>query len=231
MLEISKHITARRTKIIATIGPASESAETLRSLIVAGINLVRINMSHGTVERHAQVIKVWTEIKDRISELAKNILPHRSSAYTMIESGARGSMAQLTQTIGMIGLKSSPSGDIIELPVKSSFKDGVSVLEFFISSHGVRKGLTDTALKTANAGYLTRRLVMLHLDGSAVVFPNSGTPVELNGVQVGFLGTVARHHELGPIALALVKRSTPTDAVLTVEGVTAAQEVIVKGTR
>ncbi len=110
-------------------------------------------------ERHAQVIKVWTEIKDRISELAKNILPKQSSAYTMIESGARGSMAQLTQTIGMIGLKSSPSGDIIELPVKSSFKDGVSVLEFFISSHGVRKGLTDTALKTANAGYLTRRLV------------------------------------------------------------------------
>ncbi|NBX50390.1 hypothetical protein EBT25_10705 [bacterium] len=110
-------------------------------------------------ERHAQVIKVWTEIKDRISDLAKNILPKQSSAYTMIESGARGSMAQLTQTIGMIGLKSSPSGDIIELPVKSSFKDGVSVLEFFISSHGVRKGLTDTALKTANAGYLTRRLV------------------------------------------------------------------------
>jgi DNA-directed RNA polymerase subunit beta' len=110
-------------------------------------------------ERHAQVIKVWTEIKDRISDLAKNVLPMQSSAYTMIESGARGSMAQLTQTIGMIGLKSSPSGDIIELPVKSSFKDGVSVLEFFISSHGVRKGLTDTALKTANAGYLTRRLV------------------------------------------------------------------------
>jgi len=110
-------------------------------------------------ERHTQVIKVWTEIKDRIAELSKNALPKNSSAYTMIESGARGAWGQLTQTIGMIGLKTSPSGDIIELPVKSSFKDGVSVLEFFISSHGVRKGLTDTALKTANAGYLTRRLV------------------------------------------------------------------------
>ena len=110
-------------------------------------------------ERHSQVIKVWTDVKDRIAELSKNIMPKDSSAYTMIESGARGAWGQLTQTIGMIGLKTSPSGDIIELPVKSSFKDGVSVLEFFISSHGVRKGLTDTALKTANAGYLTRRLV------------------------------------------------------------------------
>ncbi|MFA5947340.1 MAG: DNA-directed RNA polymerase subunit beta' [Patescibacteria group bacterium] len=110
-------------------------------------------------ERHTQIIKVWTEIKDRVAELSKTALPKTSSAYTMIESGARGAWGQLTQTIGMIGLKTSPSGDIIELPVKSSFKDGVSVLEFFISSHGVRKGLTDTALKTANAGYLTRRLV------------------------------------------------------------------------
>jgi folate-binding protein YgfZ len=89
----------------------------------------------------------------------------------------------------------------------------------------------ETVAKVFNLGAPPRRLVMLHLDGSAVIFPNPGTPVELNGVPVGFLGTVARHHELGPIALALVKRSTPTDAVLSVEGVTAAQEVIVKGTR
>ena len=89
----------------------------------------------------------------------------------------------------------------------------------------------ETVAKVFNLGAPPRRLVMLHLDGSAVVFPAPGTPVMLNEVQVGFLGTVARHHELGPIALALVKRSTPTDAVLTVEGITAAQEVIVKGTR
>ncbi len=89
----------------------------------------------------------------------------------------------------------------------------------------------ETVAKVFNLGAPPRRLVMLHLDGTAVVFPAPGTPVEFNGVQVGFLGTVARHHELGPIALALVKRSTPTDAVLTVEGITAAQEVIVKGTR
>lgn len=89
----------------------------------------------------------------------------------------------------------------------------------------------ETVAKVFNLGAPPRRLVMLHLDGSAVVFPAPGTPVMLNEVQVGFLGTVARHHELGPIALALVKRSTPTDAVLTVEGITAAQEIIVKGTR
>lgn len=89
----------------------------------------------------------------------------------------------------------------------------------------------ETVAKVFNLGAPPRRLVMLHLDGSAVVFPESGTPVMLGEVQVGFLGTVARHHELGPIALALVKRSTPTDAVLTVEGITASQEVIVKGTR
>jgi len=77
----------------------------------------------------------------------------------MIESGARGSWAQLTQILGMKGLVTSPSGDIIELPVKGNFKRGFGVLEYFISTHGVRKGLSDTALRTANAGYLTRRLV------------------------------------------------------------------------
>ena len=115
-------------------------------------------------ERHGQVIKIWNEVKDRVAEIVKKSLPKDSSAYTMIESGARGQWGQMTQTIGMIGLKSNPTGDIIELPVKSSFKEGVSVLEYFISSHGVRKGLTDTALRTANAGYLTRRLVDVSQD-------------------------------------------------------------------
>jgi DNA-directed RNA polymerase subunit beta' len=110
-------------------------------------------------ERHSQIVKIWTEVKNKIEDLSRNSLQKGSSAYTMIESGARGAWGQLTQMIGMIGLKASPSGGIIELPVKSSFKKGVDVLEFFISSHGIRKGLTDTALKTASAGYLTRRLV------------------------------------------------------------------------
>lgn len=115
-------------------------------------------------ELHSQIVKIWTEVKEQISEKVKAALPKDGPAYTMIESGARGQWGQMTQTIGMIGLKSNPTGDIIELPVKSSFKDGVSVLEYFISSHGVRKGLTDTALRTANAGYLTRRLVDVSQD-------------------------------------------------------------------
>jgi len=110
-------------------------------------------------ERHSSIVKVWNEIKDKIAAEAKKALPKDNPAYTMIESGARGSWGQMTQMVGMKGLVANPSGDIIELPVKSSFKEGYDVLEFFISSHGVRKGLTDTALRTANAGYLTRRLV------------------------------------------------------------------------
>ena len=77
----------------------------------------------------------------------------------MIISGARGDMSQLTQMIGIKGLVTNPAGQIIELPVKGNFKEGFNVLEFFISTHGTRKGLSDTALRTANAGYLTRRLV------------------------------------------------------------------------
>jgi folate-binding Fe-S cluster repair protein YgfZ len=85
----------------------------------------------------------------------------------------------------------------------------------------------ETVAKIFNLGNPPRRLVMLHLDGSAVVMPNPGTPVENDGVTVGFLGTVARHHELGPIALAVIKRTTPVEATLTVGGVSAAQQVIV----
>ncbi len=110
-------------------------------------------------ERHSKIIEVWTDIKDRIVAGNRDVLDKFGPVYAMIESGARGSWGQLAQVIGMKGLVQSPSGDIIELPVKGSFKEGFDVLEFFISSHGVRKGLSDTALRTANAGYLTRRLV------------------------------------------------------------------------
>ncbi len=110
-------------------------------------------------ERYTQIVKVWTDVKDRVQKLCKESLVKTNSVGAMIDSGARGSIGQLTQVIGMKGPVGSPRGDIIELPIKSSFREGLTVLEYFISSHGVRKGLTDTALKTANAGYLTRRLV------------------------------------------------------------------------
>lgn len=110
-------------------------------------------------ERHSQVIQLWTAAKDQIVALAKKSLPTKGSVFAMVESGARGSWGQLTQIIGMKGLVTNPAGDIIELPVKGNFKEGFDVLEYFISTHGARKGLSDTALRTANAGYLTRRLV------------------------------------------------------------------------
>ncbi|OIO52314.1 MAG: DNA-directed RNA polymerase subunit beta' [Parcubacteria group bacterium CG1_02_58_44] len=110
-------------------------------------------------ERHSKIIDVWSNIKDRVTKLAKENLPKDGPTSSMIESGARGSWGQLTQIIGIKGLVASPSGEIIELPVKANFKEGFDVLEYFISTHGARKGSSDTALRTANAGYLTRRLV------------------------------------------------------------------------
>lgn len=110
-------------------------------------------------ERYSQVIQIWTAVKDRIVDLAKKTMPRGGSVFSMVESGARGSWGQLTQIVGMKGLVTNPAGEIIELPVKGSFKEGFDVLEYFISTHGARKGLSDTALRTANAGYLTRRLV------------------------------------------------------------------------
>ncbi|MFH1822928.1 MAG: DNA-directed RNA polymerase subunit beta', partial [Patescibacteria group bacterium] len=110
-------------------------------------------------ERYSKIIELWTNIKEKITDICRANLPIDNPVYSMVESGARGSWAQLTQILGMKGLVTSPSGDIIELPVKGNFKRGFGVLEYFISTHGVRKGLSDTALRTANAGYLTRRLV------------------------------------------------------------------------
>ena len=110
-------------------------------------------------ERYNKIIEIWTDTKDQIVQLCKDVLNEESSAFYMIESGARGSITQVTQMMGMKGLVVNPKGEIIELPIKSSFKEGFDVLEYFISSHGARKGLSDTALRTSSAGYLTRRLV------------------------------------------------------------------------
>ena len=111
-------------------------------------------------ERRARVIDVWTRAKSSIEKVVKRgtLDPH-SSVYSIIDSGARGSWGQAIQTMGMKGLVVNPQNEIIELPVKTSLKEGHTVLEYFISTHGARKGTTDTALKTASAGYLSRRLI------------------------------------------------------------------------
>ncbi len=110
-------------------------------------------------ERYGKVIEIWTKAKDEIVEASHGAMDTQGPVHTMVESGARGSWGQLTQIVGMKGLVTNPAGEIIELPVRGNFKDGFDILEYFISTHGARKGLSDTALRTANAGYLTRRLV------------------------------------------------------------------------
>ncbi len=121
-------------------------------------------------ERYNKVVDEWTSCTNKISkEMMKNIasfdIPSEAnSIFMMADSGARGSENQIKQVAGMRGLMAKPSGEIIETPITSNFKEGLSVMEYFISAHGARKGLADTALKTANSGYLTRRLVDVSQD-------------------------------------------------------------------
>ncbi|QHE50683.1 DNA-directed RNA polymerase subunit beta' [Pontibacillus sp. HMF3514] len=110
-------------------------------------------------ERYDRVIAIWSAAKDDIQERLMKSLDPTNPIYMMSDSGARGNASNFTQLAGMRGLMANPSGKIIELPIKSSFREGLTVLEYFISTHGARKGLADTALKTADSGYLTRRLV------------------------------------------------------------------------
>ncbi|MFD1414794.1 DNA-directed RNA polymerase subunit beta' [Oceanobacillus jeddahense] len=110
-------------------------------------------------ERYDRVIAIWSESKDVIQDRLMGSLSNRNPIYMMSDSGARGNASNFTQLAGMRGLMADPSGKIIEIPIKSSFREGLTVMEYFISTHGARKGLADTALKTADSGYLTRRLV------------------------------------------------------------------------
>ncbi|MDR1105155.1 MAG: DNA-directed RNA polymerase subunit beta' [Treponema sp.] len=119
-------------------------------------------------ERYNRVVEVWSRTNEDLTNIMMKTLEADrdgfNSVYMMANSGARGSRNQIRQLAGMRGLMAKPSGDIIELPVRSNFKEGLSVIEFFISTNGARKGLADTALKTAEAGYLTRRLVDIAQD-------------------------------------------------------------------
>ncbi len=115
-------------------------------------------------ERHSRIVSIWTEVKNKIAKLVPNSLDPNGSMYSIIDSGARGSWAQATQVVGIKGLVQNSRSETIELPIKASYKEGLNVLEYFIATHGARKGTTDTALKTAAAGYLTRRLVDVSQD-------------------------------------------------------------------
>ncbi|MBC8529653.1 DNA-directed RNA polymerase subunit beta' [Christensenellaceae bacterium NSJ-44] len=115
-------------------------------------------------ERYTRVVDIWTQTTDQVTAALKKTMSEFNPITMMADSGARGSMNQIRQLAGMRGLMADPSGRIIELPIRSNFREGLSVLEFFISTHGTRKGLADTALRTADSGYLTRRLVNVAQD-------------------------------------------------------------------
>ncbi|MDH4200685.1 MAG: DNA-directed RNA polymerase subunit beta' [Spirochaetia bacterium] len=148
-------------------------------------------------ERYKKVIEIWTNTNDKITEDLFEILKDDqkgfNSIYVMATSGARGSKSQIRQLAGMRGLMAKPSGDIIELPIRSNFKEGLGILEFFISTHGARKGLADTALKTADAGYLTRRLVDVSQD---VIIQEENC-----GTQNGFLLTADKEGDKTIVSL------------------------------
>jgi len=131
-------------------------------------------------ERYNKTIDIWTNTTEKIADLVFKEMESFNPIFMMADSGARGSKLQIRQLAGMRGLMAKPSGEIIESPITANFREGLTVLEYFISTHGARKGLADTALKTADAGYLTRRLI----DVAQEVIVNEDDCGTLNGITV-----------------------------------------------
>ncbi len=126
------------------------------------VDAVEDNYRQGLItekERYDRVTKIWTETKEEVTDALMDNLDRHNPIYMMAHSGARGNVSQISQLAAMRGLMADPTGKIMDLPIKKNFREGLTVLEYFISTHGARKGLADTALKTADSGYLTRRLV------------------------------------------------------------------------
>ncbi len=165
--------------------------------------------------RYNRILEVWGKTSDQVATDMMKTLEKQNeegkylnSIYIMADSGARGSKTQIRQVAGMRGLMAKPSGDIIETPIKSNFKEGLSVLEYFVSTHGARKGLADTALKTADSGYLTRKLVDVAQD----VIVNEDDCGTLDGIEVAAIvnsdGTIRarlRDRVMGRVVLEDVK--------------------------
>ncbi len=131
------------------------------------VELIRSQFKDGLLtdqERYRMTVSVWEEAREKMNSLAQVTLDPNEAVYTMVNSGARGSWTQVMQMMGMKGTVAGPTGEVVEVPIKSSFKEGFSALEYFLSTHATRKGMADTALRTATAGYLTRRLVNVAQD-------------------------------------------------------------------
>ena len=151
-------------------------------------------------ERYNKIIDIWTHATDRVSDMLFRELDVFNPVYMMANSGARGSKQQIRQLSGMRGLMAKPSGEIIETPITANFKEGLTVLEYFISTHGARKGLADTALKTADSGYLTRRLVDVAQD-VIVREEDCGT---LNGILISAI--IEADEEVVPLRERIIGR-------------------------
>ena len=154
-----------------------ESKEAILAVAEAEVKEIQDQYGSGLVtdgERYNKVVDIWSRTNDQVAKAMMDKLGTEdvkdakgkvvaqesfNSIYMMADSGARGSAAQIRQLAGMRGLMAKPDGSIIETPITANFREGLDVLQYFISTHGARKGLADTALKTANSGYLTRRLV------------------------------------------------------------------------
>ncbi len=133
----------------------------------AEVEKIEENYKRGLItndERHQRVVELWTEATDEVTEAMEKSFDTFNPIFLMANSGARGNIKQIRQLAGMRGLVANPKGEIIDRPIKSNFREGLTVLEYFISTHGARKGLADTALRTADSGYLTRRLVDVSQD-------------------------------------------------------------------
>jgi len=169
-------------------------------------------------EKYNKVVDAWSQCTDNVADVMmeglEKVEPGRpvNSVYMMAHSGARGSAAQMKQLAGMRGLMAKPSGEIIETPIMSNFKEGLTVLEYFNSSHGARKGLADTALKTANSGYLTRRLVDVAQD-CTVVEEDCGTSNALTVAPMIEGGEI-----LEPLSERILGRTTAEDILHPVSG-------------
>ncbi len=164
-------------------------------------------------ERYNAVINVWSNTTNKLKGRVMGVLDSKNPVFMMTNSGARGSVGQVAQLAGMRGLMASPSGKTIELPIRANFREGLNVLEFFMSSHGSRKSLADTALRTADSGYLTRRLVDVSQEvivREVDCFETRGEPVK--GIPVEAIG------EIEPLADRITGRVAAEDVLHPVTG-------------
>ena len=140
----------------------SDEKQAIVAAAEAKVDLLEQQYQDGLItddEKYSNAVQIWTGANDELTKVIENNLRNYGGIYLMATSGAKGNIAQIKQMAGMRGLMSDPKGRIIDRPIKSNFREGLSVLEYFISTHGARKGLADTALRTADSGYLTRRLI------------------------------------------------------------------------